>query len=468
MLQKSKDIHFIGIGGIGMSSIASILLERGFKIRGSDVKANRLTDEIGRRGADIFVGHHPSNLRKSTGLVVYSTSIDENNPEVIKARKLKIPVVHRSDLVAELVNANKGIAVTGAHGKTTTTALIAVLLTKAGLDPTVIVGGEVNFFGSNWRNGAGTYVVCEADESDGTFKKLKPSYAVLTNIDREHLEHYRDFEDLITANKVFIDNVKSDGYLIASYSDNHIKRLLKAYSGRFLTYSLSCSRADLYARDIKMDKFRTSFKAVFKGRELGLFELNIPGMHNVENSLAAILLGIELDIDFKVTKEALSLYKGTLRRFEVKGEIDDIMIIEDYAHHPREIMATIAACKNWPGRRVVGVFQPHRYTRTQFLKKDFGKSFLGLDELILTDIYSASEKPINGVSTRIIYDEVLKNGQENVSLIEKKHILPYLLNTLKRSDMVLVLGAGDIGELSGELVRKLKTKRQGPAKRAAV
>ena len=451
-----------------MSSLASILLSRGFNISGSDIKPNRLSQDISRRGSRVFFGHSQLNLPEETDLVVYSTSIGENNPEIIKARQKNIPIVHRSDIVAQLVNPETGVAVTGAHGKTTTTALSAFLLERAGLDPTVIVGGEVAFMDGNWRNGKGDYVICEADESDGTFRKLRPKYAILTNIDREHMEHYKDFKDLISANKIFIENIKDEGCLITSYDDLNIRGLLKNYKGRFLTYSLSGRKADIYSRNIKMDKFHTSFEAVFKGSSLGVFELNIPGMHNVENSLSVILLGIELGIETGIIKNSLVRYNGTLRRFEVKAKIDGIMIIEDYAHHPREIAATISSCRNWPARRLIGVFQPHRYTRTKFLKKDFGKSFLELDELILTDIYSASEKPIKGVTTKIIYDEAVKNGQKNPHLIKKEEILPHLLRVLKSGDIVLVLGAGDIGELSDELIKGLKAKRQDSVQRAVV
>ena len=468
MLKNVRHVHFIGIGGIGMSSIAAILLDRNFSISGSDIKPNRLMQELVRKGARIFFGHSRSNLLEETALVVYSTSIDEKNPEIMEARQRGIPIVHRSDIVAVLVNPNAGIAVTGAHGKTTTTSLSALLLTRAGLDPTVIVGGETDFLNGNWRNGRSEFVVCEADESDGTFKKLKSAYAILTNIDREHLEHYKDFENLVAANKVFIENIKEGGCLITSYDDQNIKRLLKDHKGRYLTYSISDRKADCYGCNIETEKFRSSFEAVFKQKGLGRFEINIPGRHNVENSLAVILLGLELGIDVDKIRSALKEYKGALRRFEVKGEIDGIMIIEDYAHHPKEIMATIAACKNWPGRRLVGIFQPHRYTRTKFLKEEFGRCFLELDELILTDIYSASEPPIEGVTTKIIYDEAVKNGQKNARLLKKEEIIPHLLNTLKGNEMVLVLGAGDIGELSNELVKELGIKRQAASQRAAV
>jgi len=468
MLSKVKNIHFIGIGGIGMSSLALILLDRGFHISGSDLRQSDLTEKIKKKGGRVFIGHQPSNIPETTELVVYSSSIPNNNPEIIKAKRKKLPLVHRADVVAELLNSKLGIAVTGAHGKTTTTALSALLLTKAGFDPTVIIGGEVDFFKGNWRNGLGDFVICEADESDGTFLNLRPAYAILTNIDEEHLDYYKDLKGVIKANRAFMKTVKADGCLITSCDDLNIKQLLKKYRRRFLTYSLfEGSGADIYPKNIRMEQLHTSFKAVFQGKDLGLFKLNIPGRHNVENSLAAILLGLELGVDIGVIKKALLLYTGALRRFQIKGNINDIMVVEDYAHHPAEISATISTCRNWPGRRVIGVFQPHRYTRTKFLKEKFGKSFLGLDELILTDIYSASEKPIDGVSTRIIYDEAVKNGQRNIRLIKKEKILPYLSKTLRPNDTVLVLGAGDIGEISDELVKKLEHKRQGFTQRTS-
>jgi UDP-N-acetylmuramate--alanine ligase len=468
MLEGAKRVHFIGIGGIGMSSIAAILSERGFSVSGSDIKPNRLTEELARRGAAIFIGHRSSNLSRDADLVVYSTSIDEDNPEMIEAKREEIPIVHRSDVVAALVNPKKGVAVTGAHGKTTTTSLCALLLARAGLDPTVIVGGEAANLNGNYRNGAGDFVVCEADESDGSFTKLKPAYGILTNIDREHLEHYRDFEGLLLANRMFMENIKPGGCLITSYDDENVKRLLKDYKDRCLTYSVSAPGADMRARDIKMEEFHSSFEAIFMQKAFGRFELNAPGRHNVENALAVILLGLELGIGRGPILEALRDYKGTLRRFEVKAQLGGIMVIEDYAHHPREIMATIEACKNWPGRRLVGVFQPHRYTRTKFLREEFGKCFLGLDELVLTDIYSASEKPIEGVTTQIIYDEAVKNGQKNARLMKKEKITAYLLDILKDGDMVLILGAGDIEEVADELAERLRVKWQNTVQRAAM
>lgn len=469
MLSKIRHVHFIGIGGIGMSSLASILLERGFSISGSDLKPNRLTEGIKQKGGNVFLGHRPSNLLEETELVVYSSSIDEKNPEIIRAKQRGIPIVHRSNIAAALLNPNLGVAITGAHGKTTITALSALLLTEAELDPTVIVGGEVDFLGGNWRNGKGDFVVCEADESDGTFLRLRPKYAILTNIDEEHLDYYKNLEEIVGANKAFIENIKDNGCLITSYDDINIRKILKNFRKKILTYSYFPSNgADIYPKAIKMNRLQSSFEAIFRRKSLGLFQLNIPGMHNIENSLAVILLGLELGINLKVIKEALSSYKGTLRRFQIKGIIDDIMVVEDYAHHPAEISATICASKNWPGRRLVGVFQPHRYTRTKFLKEEFGKSFLELDELILTDIYSASEKPIEGVTTKIIYDAAIKNGQKNIRLIKKDRILPHLLKTLKAKDTVLVLGAGDIGDLSDELVKELRDKRKNILQRASL
>ncbi len=459
MLSKAQKIHFIGIGGIGMSSLALILLDRGYAVTGSDVKPSSITEKIENKGGVVFFGHNDSNLPTDTNIVIYSSSIYlPSNPEILSARQRNIPIMHRSDLVAEFLNSKSGVAVTGAHGKTTTTALSAILLAKAGLDPTVIIGGEVDAFGGNWRNGNGDFVVCEADESDGSFLKLRPVYGILTNIDKEHLDYYRNLKEVIKANKVFINNIRREGCLITCCDNPDIKKLIKGYDRKFRTYGNSKSGADLFARSVRMDRLHSSFEAVLNGRSLGTFELNIPGVHNVENSLAAILLGVEIGIDVDTVRAALASYNGAKRRFQVKGHINDIMVVEDYAHHPTEIIATIAACRNWPGRRVIGVFQPHRYSRTKFLKKQFGKSFFGLDELILTDLYSASEKPIEGVSTKVIYDEVLKSGHKKVRLIGKDEVLPALLKMLKPSDIVLVLGAGDIGEISDELVCALKTK----------
>ncbi|MEI8176823.1 MAG: UDP-N-acetylmuramate--L-alanine ligase, partial [Candidatus Omnitrophota bacterium] len=393
-------------------------------------------------------------------LVVYSSSIEASNAELVNARRRNIPLVHRSDIVAGFVNAANGVAVTGAHGKTTTTSLCAILATMAGLDPTVVIGGEVDFFEGNWRAGNGDVVVCEADESDGTFLKLKPKYGILTNIDREHLDHYGDIDHVIEANRMFMNNVRGDGCLIACGDDPRIAALLAGYAPRRLTYGITAAGIDIRAVNISMDRFRTSFEALYRGRSLGAFELHIPGMHNVYNSMAAIALGVELGVEIGVIRKALTLYGGAKRRFQVKGCVDEIMVVEDYAHHPTEIAATIAACRNWPGHRIVGVFQPHRYSRTVLLREEFGRSFAGLDELILTDLYSAAEDPIDGVSTAMIYDEVLKNGQERVRLLGREEVLPYLMKNVRPQDIVLVLGAGDIGELSDELVRALEAKKQ--------
>lgn len=459
MLSNAKRFHFIGIGGIGMSSLACILLERGYSVSGSDIKAGPLTDAITAKGGHIFIGHKAGNVPGDTDIVVYSSSIDKANPEIVRARQRKIQVLHRSDILSALFNSISGIAVAGAHGKTTTTALSSLLLVNAGMDPTIMVGGVVELLGGNWRSGKGDYMVCEADESDGSFLKLKPSCAILTNIDAEHLDYYKNFKAIIDANKEFIDNIKTGGYLITHYGDPNIRAILKRCKGKYLTYGLTQDGPDLYAKNIETSYSRTTFQAVFKGRPFGDFELNVPGIHNVLNSMAVILLGIDLDINKEVIKKTLAEYKGALRRFQVKGDVNDIIVVEDYAHHPTEISATISACKNWPGRRLIGVFQPHRYTRTKFLKKEFGRSFLGLDELVLTDIYAASEKPIEGISKQCIYEEAVKNGQKKISMLEKDQILSYLLKTLKPNDMVLVLGAGDIGELSDELVKGLKHKR---------
>ncbi|MFH1847593.1 MAG: UDP-N-acetylmuramate--L-alanine ligase [Candidatus Omnitrophota bacterium] len=465
LLKNSRHIHFIGIGGIGMSGIARILQDRGFKVSGSDLKPNNLTDAIGAGGGSIFTGHRASNVPDDADMVVYSTCIKKDNPEMAKARGKKIPLLHRSDVLSELVNEKDGIAVSGAHGKTTTSALVSVLLEEAGFDPTVIVGGVMEYFGSNAKNGRGRLIVAEADESDATFTKLRPKYAILTNIDTEHLEYYGNMGRIKKASMDFMNNVRKDGCGIFCKDDPIISGMLKRCKSGFLTYGFS-KDADLYAEDMRVKECEVSFRAIYKGRDLGVFAINIPGLHNAKNSLAAILLGLRLGIDADIIRRAMLLYKGAKRRFEIKALINGAMVVEDYAHHPTEIEATIRTCGGWPGRRLIGVFQPHRYTRTKFLKDKFAESLTGLDRLVLTDIYSASESPIKGVSSKSIYSRMVQSGYKNVSFLPKEKIAGYLCGIVREGDIVLVLGAGDIGDVSDELVERLK--RRGSLQRASV
>jgi len=454
-LKPGDRVHFIGIGGIGMSGLAYLLTESGHRVSGSDLKDSNLLKNLRKKGAKVFIGHHEANLEKDINLVVYSTCIKENNPEIKKAKKLGIPIIHRQTMLSYLLDKNKGIAITGAHGKGTTTAFLGSILIKASLDPTIIVGAEVDDFGGNARSGKGDFSVMEADESDGTFTQLKPYYGVITNIDKEHLEHYESIENIVKANKEFIDNVKDEGCLFVKYGDENINKLLKAYKKRYKTFGFS-RKADIYAKDIRTEQFITTFRCVYDAKDLGLFKIILPGEHNALNALAAILVALEIGIAPSTIKEALSFYKGALRRFELKGEHRGIIVIEDYAHHPTEIKATLEVCKNWNRGRVISIFQPHRFSRTRLLADEFSHAFELADEVILTDIYSAHEDSKKEVSSGLIFDKIKKRGKKNMCLLPKEEIVKHVCSKAESGDTILVLGAGDIGEISDKILERLK------------
>ncbi|MDP2912519.1 MAG: UDP-N-acetylmuramate--L-alanine ligase, partial [Candidatus Omnitrophota bacterium] len=453
-IDKFKRIHFVGIGGIGMSGIAMVLLEMGYKVSGSDLEPNSLTRKIEMLGADVFEGHHASNLSDDTGLVVYSSSISKDNPELREARRRKVPVAHRAEMLGWLFNKRRGIAVTGTHGKTTTTSLISVMLENSGLDPTVIIGGEIAQFDGNAKAGNGQYCVAEADESDGSFLNLDPLYAVLTNIEMEHVDHFKALGDTIFAYRSFINNLKKGGVVFYNLDDQNIKALLRGFQGNRKSFGFS-KDADMHPIDVKMNGFDTSFRCVYKGRVLGEVKIKIPGIHNVLNAMAAILVGLELGKKFDDITDSIKDFSGAKRRFQLRMEKDGIMLIEDYAHHPTEIRAVLSACRNWKNRRVIAVFQPHRYTRTKFFSSEFGRCFDGADKLILTDIYAASEKPIRGVSVKNIYDRVKAEGFDDVKIIKKEAIAKFLMKIKKPGDMILILGAGDIKKVTEELRGRL-------------
>lgn len=455
MLKGKKHIHFMGIGGIGMSGLALILSDMGFKVSGSDIKPNSLTQKLIGRGVKIYFGHHASNIEEDVDLVVYSSAIFPKNPEYIVAQNKKIPIVQRAKILAELMEKKKGIAVTGAHGKTTTTSLISLILKKTGYDPTIVIGGEVEYINGNACLGHGEYLVAEADESDGSFLNLHPFYEIITNIDREHMDYYGDIEDIISAHQKFVDNLKTGGCLFCGADNENIKTLLSRISKEVITYGLSTAR-DFYPDHIQMKENLSEFNCLFRGEKLGKISLNIPGLHNIINSLAALAVVHKIGIDFDKATSALAEYKGAGRRFQIKNSHNDIMVINDYAHHPTEIQATLEAAQGWKDRRIIVVFQPHRYTRTKFLKEEFGKCFSLTDHLVITDIYAASEEPIEGVSGRDIYEKVLESGHRDAYYLPKDKIIDHLLKIIKPKDMVLILGAGDIGELVDELVGQLK------------
>lgn len=458
LLTKHKNIHFIGIGGIGQSALAGILLERGFCVSGSDLSPSHITKRLKAKGAKIYKGHSAGNV-KEADLVVYSSAVPKDCPEMKVAREKKIEMMKRGELLALMMNPQQGIAVSGSHGKTTTSALICFLLEKAGFHPSFTVGAELkNFDGKNYANGESDYFIAETDESDGSFLYVKPKYTIVTNIEREHMDYFKNMDSCINAYKKFIDSTKDGGSLFLGIDCNNIRELSKNLKKNKITFGLR-DEADFYPEDIELSGLFSRFTCYFKGKRLGKIFLPIPGIHNVLNSLACIALGMDLGIDFDIIASAVKAYQGAGRRFEVKGCSGGIMVIEDYAHHPTEIKATIQAARNLKSKRLLGIFQPHRYSRTLHLKEEYAGCFDGLDQVILTDVYSASEQPIEGVSGRLVYDKVKASGFENVRFLPKHEILNGILPELKKGDSVLVLGAGDIGELSEKILQRLKEKK---------
>ncbi len=447
-----------------MSGIARVLLDMGYHISGSDVEPNEITKTLEEAGAKICRGHRGSNLPRETEALVYSSSISADNPEIKEAGLRKIRVMHRAEMLGELFNDKIGIAITGTHGKTTTTSLVSVMLKESGFSPTVVIGGKVDSFKGNAAMGSGEHMVAEADESDSSFLHLKPFYTVITNIEMEHLDHFKTLNRIKAAYKSFIENTKKGGVVFYNIDDENLKKVVngfgKKYNTRFRSFGL-LPNADIYPRNIKMDGFNTSFDCIYAGKKIGKVFIRIPGIHNVVNALASILVGLELGLKFSQISSAIKDFNGAGRRFELKADSGGIMLIDDYAHHPTEIRAVLKASRNWKDKRRIVIFQPHRYSRTKFFAGLFGKAFEGADKLILTDIYAASEKAIPGVSIRSVYDSVRQNGLEDVTILEKEKIADYVMKIASSGDMVIVMGAGDIKKVADELCEKLKKVDSG-------
>jgi len=437
-----------------MSGLAWLCLKQGDKITGSDVKPSRITEKLKEEGAQICIGHKKENLQ-NPDIVVYSSAVTFQNPELRTAVYSGIPVWPRGVFLSELMKGKTGIAVTGAHGKTTTSSLITTMLYELGFDPSSMIGAIVERFNGNAILGNGKYFVTEADESDGSFLALKPDYGVITNIDAEHLDFYSDLDHIIQAYLEFADNVSSQGAVICCGDDANIKKILPGINRRVLTYGFNTNN-DLYAKDCKYDKTTSEFSCIYKGKPLGSVKLSIPGEHNILNAMATILTGLDIGIKFEDIKNAIKSYHGADRRMQIKADIKDILVIDDYAHHPTEIRATLKACKGFGKKRIIAAFQPHRYTRTKFLYKEFASAFLDADLLVLTDIYPASEQPIYGVTSKLIYDEVVKTHKKNVVYLPKEEICKYLVNIAKPGDMIVVMGAGDIYHLADEIIEGIK------------
>lgn len=453
MFRKVHHIHFVGIGGAGMSGIAEVLLTLGYKVTGSDVVYSDTIKRLEGLGGKIMIGHHPSNI-EGAEVVVVSSAIDRKNPEVQAARGKPIPVIPRAEMLSELMHLKYGIAVAGAHGKTTTTSMIAWVLAEGGCDPTAVIGGRFNNFGSHAKLGQGEFLVAEADESDGSFLRLSPTVAVVTTIDREHLDHYGGIMEIKRAFLEFINKVPFYGLAVLCLDQEHIQAILPDVETRFVTYGTT-PQADLVARDVVMKGWKSTFQAAFRHQDVGLFELSVPGLHNVYNALAAIAVGIELEIDRAMMRKALSGFSGVERRFHLRGEKKGIMVVDDYGHHPTEIKATLSAAKGWD-RRLIVVFQPHRYTRTRDLLEEFSTAFYQADHLILTEIYSAGEAPVPGVTGEGLFCGVKGHSHRSVVYIpSKEEIVSHLLQIAVPGDMVLTLGAGDIWKVGVSFLARL-------------
>jgi UDP-N-acetylmuramate--alanine ligase len=452
MYNKTLHIHFVGIGGIGMSGIAELLLNLEYQVSGSDIRESEITRRLISLGGKVNIGHRADWIA-GADVVVTSSAVRESNPEVVAAREAHIPVVPRAEMLAELMRLKKyGIAVAGSHGKTSTTSMVGAVLAQAGLDPTVVIGGKVNSLGTNARLGEGEFLVAEADESDGSFLKLSPALEVVTNIDLEHLDHYSGIEEIKDAFLKFIEKIPFYGAAVVCLDDPRIAELLPEIRKRVITYGLT-SQADIRARAVVVQGFSSTFE-VCRGREvLGEVTLSLPGLHYVLNALAAVGVGLELNIPFATIREALANFTGVQRRMQVKGEMFGITVIDDYGHHPTEIRATLAALRAaWPKRRLVVMFQPHRYSRTAGLLKDFCISFHDADLLMVTEIYAACENPIEGVDGLSLVEGIKQHGQKQVQYVAEVDELSLAVRTLLQpGDIVLTLGAGDIWR-AGEML----------------
>src|SRR6266550_2511207 len=456
MLQKKHKIHFVGIGGIGMSGIAEVLLNSGYVVTGSDLHDSDATRRLRGLGARVFVGHQEENLAGNPSVVVISTAVKYANPEVLEARRRHIPVTPRAEMLGELMRMKYGVAVAGSHGKTTTTSMVAAVLSTAGLDPTMVIGGRVHMLGTNAKTGQGEFLVAEADESDGSFLLLSPTIAVVSNIDKEHMDFHQTMERLNESFLAFINKIPFYGLAVLCIDDANVHGLLSGVRKRFATYGLSAA-ADFSAQELKMSSGGVEFTALHHGKPMGQLRLHLPGRHSVTNAMAAVAVGYELEIPFVRVSEALGAFTGIHRRFEIKGEPNEILVIDDYGHHPTEVRATIGAIRDSWKRPLTVIFQPHRFTRTRDLFEEFLTAFEGADRLVLTEIYSAGEDPIPGITGETLYQAIKRKGHLEVQFIpDKNDIVAHLVGELKRGDMALTLGAGDIYKIGEELLEALK------------
>ena len=457
MFSNIKKVHFVGIGGIGMSGIAEILINQGFEISGSDAVLSEVTKRLSDLGAKVYEGHSGENV-KDVDVLVYSSAVTTDNPEVMAAVGRNIPIIKRAEMLAETMRMKYGIGIAGTHGKTTTTSMVGLTLTDGGIDPTIIVGGKLSGLGgTNARLGNGEFIVVEADEFDRTFLKLTPTIAALTTLESEHLDTYKDLDDLKTAFIEFVNKVPFYGFVVLCLDEPALQDIMPQINKTIFTYGLS-GQADIRATDIEHDGFTSEYTVIYKGKNLGRIKLNIPGVHYVQNSLVAVTIGMELGIDFKIIKKALEKFSGVYRRFETKYN-KEVLVIDDYAHHPTETTATLEGIRSGWSRKLVAVFQPHLYSRTKDFYQEFGRSFLNSDVFICTDVYPAREKPIEGVTGKLIADITKKFGHKNVHYVEDKNSVPAKLMKLKEDgDIIVTMGAGDIWKYGEKFVELLKAK----------
>ena len=468
MFAKIQQIHFVGIGGIGMSGIAEVLLNLGYKVSGSDLKHSSVTERLAALGASVFEGHRAENI-SGAEVVVTSSAIATENPEVLEAHKLHVPVIQRAEMLAELMRLKYGIAIAGMHGKTTTTSMVAAVLAGGGLDPTVVVGGRVDAMGSNARLGKSRYLVAEADESDRSFLKLSPILSVVTNIDREHMDCYRNMRDVKKTFLEFMDRVPFYGMVVACNDDPLLRRLLSEVQRRTVTYGTKRGSDFL----IKLENGSTSslreegqplsrFRVSYLKKDLGEFTLHVPGVHNILNATAAIAVGIGLDVEVEAIRSGLDQFRGVDRRFQLRGRAAGVRVIDDYGHHPTEIKATLAAARQCGFRKVHVLFQPHRYTRTRDLMDEFTAAFADADSLFVLDIYAASEKPIEGISGEILAGRIRDKGGKDARYVSSfAEAVHSAADVAQKGDMILTLGAGSVSQLGPMILQKLQEKNAG-------
>jgi UDP-N-acetylmuramate--alanine ligase len=452
MFRKIQKLHFIGIGGIGMSGIAELLLNLGYRVSGSDLKKSPATERLAALGGEIYLGHAAGNIA-GADVVVISSAVRPDNVEVVEAKRSQIPVIPRAEMLAELMRLKYGVAIAGSHGKTSTTSMIATVLVHGGFDPTAVIGGRLNAFGSNAKLGKGDFLVAEADESDGSFLKLTPAIAVITNIDREHLDYYSGLEEIQSAFAAFANKVPFYGAVVLCMDDLNARAIIPRIDRRTVTYG-TVADADLVASDIEFVDFGTTCKVRHKGSLLGTLRMRIPGKHGILNALAAVATGMELEIPFEKTASALASFQNADRRFQVKGKKQNILVVDDYGHHPTEIIATLSAARHACSRRIVAVFQPHRYSRTHALEAEFARAFYQADVLIILPIYAAGEEPVQGVTAERLADRIRQSGHRDVSFAPDFATANLILKKkLEPGDLLLTLGAGNIWKIGEDFLR---------------